>query len=325
MRTVRSGGRYRRQAENADDRPYWMYDAVMDASTRPSHAAFDGKVFAWADPIWDTHYPPNGYNCRCRVRALTARQVEARGLEVAKSTSGLRGVMQEAGVDKRTGEIIRRPGTEYSWTDSAGRRHVLLPDPGWSHNPGQGAALYDARLGRGGRLDTSLPDPAVVPDNRRSWKDYGLPATLPRRPAPPVRTPAGDPDQAKRAIRSAIGGDTGSYRIVETPAGLDDVTVTDRFVDHLVDHHPRREAREQFAEFVLPTMRDPDEVWLTAVEGPTGRIVYRRRFIAAFEGRDGLLVAQEARDGSWAWTFFTSRSVRARRRGRLLYRRPEEE
>ena len=79
MRTVRSGGRYRRQAESADDRPYWMYDAVMDATTRPSHAAFDGKVFAWDDPIWDTDYPPNGYNCRCRVRALTARQVEARG------------------------------------------------------------------------------------------------------------------------------------------------------------------------------------------------------------------------------------------------------
>ena len=181
--------------------------------------------------------------------------------------------MQEAGVDKRTGEIIRRPGTEFSWTDSAGR-HVLLPDPGWSYNPSQGAALYDALTGRGGRLATTLPDPAVVPGNR-SWRDYGLPATLLRRPAPPVGTPAEDADQAKRAIWDAIGGARGSYHVVETPAGLDDVTITDRFVDHLVDHHLRKEARERFADFVLPTMRDSEEVWLLAVEGPTGRIVYR--------------------------------------------------
>ena len=147
---------------------------------------------------------------------------------------------------------------------------------------------------------------------------------LPRRPPPAVLPPAADAEQAKRAIRDAIGGTRG-YRVVETPPGLDDVTITESFVDHLVDHHPRREARERFAEFVLPTVRDPDEVWLAAVEGPKGRIVYRRRFIAAFEGRDGLLVAQEARDGSWAWTFYTARTVLRHRRGRLLYRRPEED
>ena len=64
------GGRYRRQAENAADRPYWMYDAVMDASTRPSHAAFDGKVFAWDDPIWDTHSVRNPSPWRSRNREM---------------------------------------------------------------------------------------------------------------------------------------------------------------------------------------------------------------------------------------------------------------
>ena len=300
-----------------------MYDAVLDASTRPSHAAFDGQCFRADDPIWDTHYPPNGFNCRCRVRALTARQVEARGIEVRDSRDGLRQVMQEAGVDKRSGEIVRRPGTEYSWSDSAGS-HALAPDPGWSYNPGQGAALYDAKIGRGNRLDLRVADPAVLPGDR-TWRDHGLPATLPRRPAPPELPRAPDAEAAKGAIRDAIGGTRGSFHVVETPAGLDDVVVTDRFVDHLVDHHSRDEARERFARFVVPTLRDPDEVWLAALTGPDGRVVYRRRFLAGFEGRAGLVVAQEGLDGSWAWTFYTPRAVGRVRRGRLLYARPEEE
>ena len=63
-------------------RPYWQYDAVLDFHTRPSHLAMDGKVFPADHPVWDVWFPPNGFRCRCAVRTLSKRQVEARGLTV---------------------------------------------------------------------------------------------------------------------------------------------------------------------------------------------------------------------------------------------------
>lgn len=65
-------------------RPYWQYDAVGDARTRPSHMALDGKVFPAGSPVWDTWYPPNGYRCRCTVTTLSKRQVEQRGLKISE-------------------------------------------------------------------------------------------------------------------------------------------------------------------------------------------------------------------------------------------------
>lgn len=63
-------------------RPFWQYDAVNDKHTRPSHLAMDGKVFPADHPVWNTWFPPNGFRCRCTVRTLSKRQVEARGLTV---------------------------------------------------------------------------------------------------------------------------------------------------------------------------------------------------------------------------------------------------
>jgi len=56
MATAYAAGRYQEQLENADAQPYWMYVAVMDARTRPSHAALNGKILRYDDPFWNSFY-----------------------------------------------------------------------------------------------------------------------------------------------------------------------------------------------------------------------------------------------------------------------------
>jgi SPP1 gp7 family putative phage head morphogenesis protein len=53
--------------ENADIYPNLQYRAVMDRQTRAEHATWNGIILPINDPFWATHYPPNGWGCRCSV------------------------------------------------------------------------------------------------------------------------------------------------------------------------------------------------------------------------------------------------------------------
>lgn len=47
--------------------PFLKYQTVGDAHVRVTHAALDGITRKVSDSFWNTHYPPNGWNCRCEV------------------------------------------------------------------------------------------------------------------------------------------------------------------------------------------------------------------------------------------------------------------
>lgn len=120
-------GRYKAMVENSDRRPNWMYVAVLDNRTRPRHRSLNGRVFRWDDPAWSALYPPNGYNCRCRVRALTDDEMTAEGLSQSRGE----GQMETVDIDlgPRRGKLAvtgyRDPLT----------RELFAPDPGFDHAP----------------------------------------------------------------------------------------------------------------------------------------------------------------------------------------------
>ena len=117
VQTAYQVGRYQqmRSPTVADTRPYWMYDAVNDGATRPTHRAMDGMVWRYDDPIWDTWYPPNGFNCRCKVIALSPAAAERRGVQI------------------QTGDLPK------SWDKETGEILQMEPDQGFQRNAGQDA------------------------------------------------------------------------------------------------------------------------------------------------------------------------------------------
>jgi SPP1 gp7 family putative phage head morphogenesis protein len=70
--------RYQRMAEDVDEFPYLMYEAIEDSRTRPNHAANDGLVMRYDDPAWEGHTPQLGFNCRCRLINLTASEARSK-------------------------------------------------------------------------------------------------------------------------------------------------------------------------------------------------------------------------------------------------------
>ena len=143
-------GRYKRYRENVDHRPWWQYVAILDNRTREAHEALSGKVWHWDDPIWETIWPPNGFNCRCRVTALTNQELERKGITpLATRPDDFQTINWPVG---RDGETMPRTGVRVG-----GR--WFWPDVGWDRNPaidaaektaewlGKKAASYNAPVG----------------------------------------------------------------------------------------------------------------------------------------------------------------------------------
>ncbi|MGL9774579.1 MAG: phage head morphogenesis protein [Sodalis sp. (in: enterobacteria)] len=148
-------GRYQRLRENVDQRPYWRYVAVMDSHTRPGHAAGHGRVFRYDNTGWDTLFPLNGYNCRCRVRALTADQLARHPIGLESTDDYRVTVDQPQGVNGKTRPVtgLKDPKTG----------HVFTPDAGFYLNPGKGylSHLGEQLFNRAARADTRLAAQAV--------------------------------------------------------------------------------------------------------------------------------------------------------------------
>lgn len=140
-RVAYNSGRYAQMMNTVDSFPYWQYVAVMDGRTRPEHAALNLLVFRYDDPFWKTHYPPNGWLCRCRVRALSEERMKTLGLKTSYGASFLDTRTVDAGIDETTGEVFQTTVTTFN-----NGRVKMTPDVGWSYNPGSAAFGTDQSL-----------------------------------------------------------------------------------------------------------------------------------------------------------------------------------
>jgi SPP1 gp7 family putative phage head morphogenesis protein len=101
LRTSYAAGRYEQMQAIKSRRPYWRYrhnDSVV--TPRPEHLAWDGLVLPADDPWWRTHFPPNGWGCKCYVETLSESDLarldqdgpdQAPPIEWEEATVGTRG------------------------------------------------------------------------------------------------------------------------------------------------------------------------------------------------------------------------------------------
>ncbi|MBI4742498.1 MAG: minor capsid protein, partial [Betaproteobacteria bacterium] len=333
LQTAYAAGRWKRFADNAAARPYLQYVAVMDGRTRPGHARLNCKVFPIDSPVWKVIAPPNGFNCRCAVRALSAGDLAARGLKVENDARiDEREVAAGPLTDKRTGEVDPRKLIQrgVSVPDPAypGKRMTLWADSGWDYNPG-----------------ASWQKPFVPPpldDLPRSFP-AGMP--LPALPVP-SRVDASrllaaglPPEDYARAFLAEFGAAPGTPVVFKDAKNAALVIDEGVFQDGAGLWKADKDGRGAYMRLLADAVKAPDEIWLRWEESRDnpGSWLLKRRYIRSFEvvGGDGpqygLSVFEFGKDGwsgSSAMMANAARGEDARRRyiekqrdGFLLYQK----
>lgn len=316
MQTSYMAGRYADFMENVDDRPYWQYVAVMDSKTRPAHRAMNGLIFAYDDPFWDTHYPPNDWNCRCRVRALSQDNIDERGLRVSTGEGNLS--TEQVLVSRTTGEMA--DVTVYADPRTGAK---MAPGAGWNYNPGKAWQ------------DPFIPAPADA-----SYITIGAALSL-RTPIDDLPTKTLSTDMLLPSYQDS-GWTQNEYMKIflsefgatfETPVVFKDViddamVVSDKmFIDRRTGQYKVFKAdREQYLKMLAETIKDPTEIWLTEVSGKNG-IRLCKRYISIYQdanGKVGGFSIFDLVDGMWESTtsFQTDLQYLDRQRaGMLLYKK----
>lgn len=296
LRQAQSAGRYERMQRTKARRPYARYVCVDDGNTRAEHWRWHGLVLPIDDPFWDTHWPPNGWGCRCKVMQLSDRDLERYGFKVGAAPA----VETVTYVNERTGQRTRVP------------KGI---DPSFDYNPG--------KVPRG----FTPPDNAPVLRPVRSFADYDRPALrdVPaeeRQPQPDL-WPAVHTRADERRVREAFAqlfqiGDKQEAEVGD-PQGVQ-TTFNRRFLDHLLEKDP---TRTSFVPLAKTTVERPFEIWMVPFRRKDGSVVMRKRYIGLYEGAKPdaghLVVVDRGDDGQAAWTAYPKDKLDSKREGYLLY------
>ena len=115
IRTSYAAGRWEQLQEPAvvEAYPYLEYRHGNSVHPRPPHLAWNGITLPRDDPWWSTHYPPNGWGCKCTVLASTRRDQK-------KAAASGKAEAPPSPIDQKTGEPVGI-------------------DKGWGYNVGQAA------------------------------------------------------------------------------------------------------------------------------------------------------------------------------------------
>lgn len=118
VRMSMASGHWTRIQRQKDVMPYLRYLPSTSEHKRPLHMSWYGILLPVDHPFWQTHFPPNGWGCKCHFEQVTERKMRKMGWTITP--------------DKDL------PQGSRSFTDATGRTFMVPAgiDPGFSYNPG---------------------------------------------------------------------------------------------------------------------------------------------------------------------------------------------
>jgi uncharacterized protein with gpF-like domain len=119
VRMSLSSGHWARIQAQKDVLPYLRYLPSTSEHKRPLHISWYGTLLPVDDPWWRTHFPPNGWMCKCHFEQVSARRMAKKGWSVTPFA-----------------DIAGGPAVEFV---PASGKPISVPagiDPGFSYNPG---------------------------------------------------------------------------------------------------------------------------------------------------------------------------------------------
>lgn len=259
LRTSYMAGRY----EQLKNFPYWKYKHnTRGPGAREQHQQWDGLIVSRDSDWWDTHYPPNGWGCRCSVIGVSDARMRAQGLEESDP-----GPDQGKGVPKE-------------WRYNVGEAGF-----------GKSVAADIIQAERGGRI-SSL--------DQRGPADFNRPDEVPFEQSTTSLAPhAENANELREQFQDAIGGESAIWR---DPTGARISITDAIIEHWEEDVKRLSAGRERYLPFLREAVEEPFEIWVNWGRNDlTGKVSLRRRYIKGVQvGKNKIVtLIADAVGGKW--------------------------
>ena len=248
---------------------------------RELHESWNHLVLNFNDPWWDSHFPPNGYGCQCRVRGRTKGDLKRMGKDGPDAAPTINWVDRVIGENSDNPRIVRVPEGI---------------DPSFEHIPGQT------------RLDTFVPNPL---DSDPTLK-LGVPSVKAVDEWPSIREVSKNrllekgltEEDYATIFLNQFGATLTNPAIFRDVAGEALVIGKQLFtVSKTGELKVTKRGHEQFLLLLADSLKLPDEIW-TRMEyfDHLQKSVVRRRYISRIriDGEDKpMLAIFEVGDDGW--------------------------
>lgn len=293
MNTAYMVGRYNQMKSVAEYLPYWEYYTVGDDRVREEHAALHGEIRRHDDPFWNIWYPPNGYNCRCGVRALTQEQVDAMGIEPGAGIPDYEELVQK-------GKI-----TDVNLSGAHQAKDKFLPAEGFRHNAAKVRTEWLDMLKKENLAKSTPVTEMVISSN--TWERQGLKKFS----AMGYKTEADLKRYTKESIAEKLEK--------SLPEKFLDKFGKNVFIDKkdFIRHIQKDTTRFSFAPHIKDILTNPDEVWThLQVEGK--HVILVRNYLKRINSDNIQLVVKSKNGISTITTLIVKGNIDNVRVGTLL-------